>query len=34
MTIFSQGPAQTLDEFKVNSVHGGAPGSVCSFFVR
>ena len=24
MTIFSQVPAQTLDEFRVNSVHGGA----------
>ena len=32
MTIFSQVPAQTLDEFRVNSVHGGA--RVSSFLFR
>ena len=31
MTIFSQFPAQTLDEFRVNSVHGGAPGQFVPF---
>ena len=32
VTIFSQVPAQTLDEFRVNSVHGGA--WVSSFLFR
>ena len=32
ITIFSQVPAQTLDEFRVNSVHGGA--RVSSFLLR
>ena len=32
VTIFSQAPAQTLDEFRVNSVHGGA--RVSSFLFR
>ena len=32
LTIFSQVPAQTLDEFRVNSVHGGA--RVSSFLFR
>ena len=32
MTILSQVPAQTLNEFKVNSVHGGA--RVSSFLFR
>ena len=31
VTIFSQFPAQTLDEFRVNSVHGGAPGQFVPF---
>ena len=31
VTIFSQFPAQTLDEFRVNSVHGGAPGQLVPF---
>ena len=31
MTIFSQVPAQTLDEFRVNSVHGGALVSLFLF---
>ena len=32
VTIFSQVPAQMLDEFRVNSVHGGA--RVSSFLFR
>ena len=32
VTIFSQVPAQTLDKFRVNSVHGGA--RVSSFLFR
>ena len=32
VTIFSQVPAQTLDEFRVNSVHGGV--RVSSFIFR
>ena len=31
VTIFSQLPTQTLDEFRVNSVHGGAPGQFVPF---
>ena len=31
VTIFSQVPAQKLDEFRVNSVHGGAPGQFVPF---
>ena len=31
VTIFSQVPAQTLDEFRVNSVQGGAPGQFVPF---
>ena len=33
MTIFSQVPAQTLDEFRVNLVHGGARVSSFLFSV-
>ena len=33
VTIFSQVPAQTLDEFRVNSVHGGARVSSFHFCV-
>ena len=31
VTIFSQVPAQTLDEFRVNMVQGGAPGQLVPF---
>ena len=31
VTILSQVPAQTLDEFRVNSVQGGAPGQFVPF---
>ena len=31
MNIFSQVPAQKLDEFRVNSVQGGAPGQFVPF---
>ena len=31
MTIFSKVPAQMLDEFRVNSVHGGAQVSSFHF---
>ena len=31
VTIFSQVPAQRLDEFRVNSVQGGAPSQFVPF---